>query len=97
MWKSSLFICLMEVIKITTAEKDVVEWFLQLKKYRKSEPEKEEPKQKEKEKVDLSEMEEFCEIVILHDNPSIFKIYSIAGLFILESVLQIPLMTGHNF
>ena len=46
----------MEVIKITTLEKDVVEWFLQLKKYRKSEPEREEPKQKEKEEVNLSEM-----------------------------------------
>jgi hypothetical protein len=43
------------VIKITTLEKDVVEWFLQLKKYRKSEPEKEAIKQKEKEEVDLSE------------------------------------------
>jgi len=44
------------VIKITTTEKDIVEWFLQLKKYRKSEPEREEPKQKEKEEVNLSEM-----------------------------------------
>ena len=46
----------MEVIKITTLEKDVVEWFIQLKKYRKIEPEKEEPKQKETEEVNLSEM-----------------------------------------
>ncbi len=46
----------MEVIKITTLEKDVVEWFIQLKKYRKFEPEKEEPKQKEIEEVTLSEM-----------------------------------------
>jgi len=44
------------VIKITTTEKDIVEWFLQLKKYRKSEPEREEPKPKEKEEVNLSEM-----------------------------------------
>lgn len=44
------------MIKITTTEKDIVEWFLQLKKYRKSEPEREEPKQKEKEEVNLSEM-----------------------------------------
>ena len=44
------------MIKITTTEKDIVEWFLQLKKYRKSEPEREEPKQKEKEEINLSEM-----------------------------------------
>jgi len=46
----------MEVIKITTLEKDVVEWFIQLKKYRKSEPEKEGLKQNETEEVNLSEM-----------------------------------------
>lgn len=46
----------MQVIKITSNEKDIVEWFLQLKKYRKSEPERREPKQKEKEEVDLTEM-----------------------------------------
>ena len=46
----------MEVIKITTIEKDVVEWFLQLKKYRKSESVKEVPKQKEKEERNLSEL-----------------------------------------
>jgi len=43
------------VIKITTQEKDVVEWFLQLKKYRKSEPEIEEPKQNETKDVDLKD------------------------------------------
>jgi len=46
----------MELIKITTTEKEIVEWFLQLKKYRKSEPEREELKQKEKEEVNLSKM-----------------------------------------
>jgi hypothetical protein len=41
---------------MTTAEKDVIEWFLQLKKYRKSSPEREEPRKEEKKEVDLREM-----------------------------------------
>ncbi len=44
------------MIIITSTKKDILEWFLQLKKYRKSEPDKEEPIQIEKQEVDLSEM-----------------------------------------
>ncbi|MFX1442939.1 MAG: hypothetical protein ACFFHV_05945 [Promethearchaeota archaeon] len=43
------------MIKITILEKDIVEWFLQLKKYRKIEPELEVTTQKEVHKKDLRE------------------------------------------
>ena len=39
-----------------TTEKDILEWFLQIKKYRKLESEPEEPKKNDRDKQDLKEM-----------------------------------------